>query len=371
MPREAPSATNPDPVPAALERVRAHVLARAAVWYPDAGFEPARARLRFEPLGEPATYPLYTCAVAPAGGAETLAIVVKFTPVFGGHQEGAVEFEHLSLMHARLGSSGELRVPRPLDFLPDVNVLLTERTGGERFSRVILRDAVFGAGDASRARMQTASHRCGAWLATYHASLAATPGTAFDHEFISRLDEGLASLTGFGLPATCATRVQVTARRLAAWGKGRRVARAVQHGDFGPQNVHVSDTHICVFDPSHHVEACVFDDIDYFLVTLETLNPYPRAWRFDRARVRALRQPFLAGYFGSDAAGNVETRILVEGYYLKALVARGLKQRRNTAKRGRAALALFDRVWLAHRYARALAAQALRCDQLLAPSSHP
>ena len=112
---------------------------------------------------------------------------------------------------------------------------------------------------------------------------------------------------------------------------------ADQHGDYGPQNVHVGEGYVYVFDLNYHVAAPVYDDIDYFLVTLETMNPYPRQWFFDRARVAAMRDPFLDAYFAG-APPDPARKVYLEGYYLKSLLFRCAKQRRNTARRGRVAL---------------------------------
>jgi hypothetical protein len=121
-----------------------------------------------------------------------------------------------------------------------------------------------------------------------------------------------------------------------------------------------------VFDLNYHVAAPVYEDIDYFLDTLETMNPYPRQWLFDRRRVAALRGPFMRGYFGSASGEDGEREAMIEGYYLKSLLFRLAKQRRNTSKRGRAAVAAFDALALRGHYPRRIrqqcetAAEALR-----------
>jgi hypothetical protein len=159
--------------------------------------------------------------------------------------------------------------------------------------------------------------------------------------------------------------VRETSRALHEFGRERRVLVADQHGDYGPQNAHLGEDFVYVFDLNYHASAPVYEDIDYFLVTLETMNPYPRQPLFDRGRVRALREPFLAGYFGSGTRTH-ETDVYLAGYYLKSLLSRCAKQRRNTAKRGRAARVLFDAARTRRYYPRRLEAQCRLVERLLA-----
>jgi hypothetical protein len=350
--------------PAMLESVAARVRARIASYFPGTPLDSSSARVSIRPLGETSSYPLFLAdAHAPDGTAR--AIVIKFAPVFEENNEGLTEYRHLRTMHDRLGPGGELRVPRPLDFYEDVNALLTERAGGERFSRRLLRDGGRLAGRDAVHRLEAGVRRCGAWLAVYHDATRQGEAAPFGDEFVARVDEKLALFTRHGFGSGSARRVLDTTRALREFGRDRRVAVADQHGDYGPQNAHVGEDFVCVFDLNYHASAPVYEDIDYFLVTLETMNPYPRQLLFDRRRVRALREPFLAGYFGTHGRPPL-AEVLLAGYYLKSLLFRCAKQRRNTAKRGRAALRFFDAARTRRYYPQRLEAQCNRVDALLA-----
>jgi hypothetical protein len=232
---------------------------------------------------------------------------------------------------------------------------VVERVGGERFSRRFLRDGGRFAGAAAAARLENGVRLCGRWLSAFHDAHRRGEVAPFGDEFANSVEEKLAFFTAHGLDRAAADTVRSTLERLHAFGRLRRVTLADQHGDFGPQNVHVGDGHIYVFDLNYHTAAPVYEDVDYFLVTLETMNPYPRQWLFDRGRVELLRAPFLEGYFGpgDDALRDV----LLSGYYLKSLLFRCAKQRRNTARRGRAAVAVFDALRLRGFYPRRLVRQ--------------
>ena len=347
-----------------LDRVCTRILDAFPRYFPGVDFDRARASIRVQRLGETSSYPLFAAAVLPGPAGPARDLIIKFAPVFAENNEGLTEYRHLVTMHGRLGDSSAIRVPRALDFYEDVNALVMEKVGGERFSRVILRDASRFAGAEAGDGLRAAARLCGSWLAAYHAATRASDAAPFDDAFLARIDEKLSAFTALGFKAEAARAVAGTARRLHDFGTARRVAVADQHGDYGPQNVHVGDGHVYVFDLNYHVAAPVYEDIDYFLVTLETMNPYPRQWFLDRRRVAAMRDPFLAGYFAG-APDDPARAVCLEGYYLKSLLFRCAKQRRNTAKRGRAALAVFDALRLRGYFPRRLAAQCRRVEKEL------
>jgi hypothetical protein len=168
-----------------------------------------------------------------------------------------------------------------------------------------------------------------------------------------------------GFARATAGRVIDAVRALHEFGRDQRVAVSDQHGDYGPQNAHAGDDFVYVFDLNYHMPAPIYEDVDYFLVTLETMNPYPRQCFFDRGRVQALRAPFLDGYFGA-APREPQLEVYLAGYYLKSLLFRCAKQRRNTSKRGKAALFVFDAVRVRRYYPLRLEEQCRLVGALLA-----
>jgi Ser/Thr protein kinase RdoA (MazF antagonist) len=126
---------------------------------------------------------------------------------------------------------------------------------------------------------------------------------------------------------------------------------AVRHGDYSPDNVHLDGDGICVFDLSHHAPAPVYSDVTFFLVSLDTMNPYPRHWAFDRRVASSLAAPFLSGYFGADRMRREQADgAVIAAYTLKHLLTRCLRQRRVAAGAGPLALAAFDGVFVTGRY---------------------
>jgi hypothetical protein len=79
----------------------------------------------------------------------------------------------------------------------------------------------------------------------------------------------------------------------------------------------------------------------------------------------ALRDNFLAGYFGPDNPLTLEQRILLEGYYLKSLLFRCAKQRRNVTKKGRLMRLVFDLTRIRSYYPKRLRKQCESVEALL------
>ena len=334
---------------------------------PDAGL-----RVDLRALSSASTYPLYLAEALSGAGQCVLRAVVKFAPIYGGLREGRTEYDNLRAMYTRLGPAGPLRVARPLDYYQDVNALLTEHVGGERFSRQVLAGATLAPGPAAWERLCATAKRCGAWLRVFHEITATGDGDPFDTEVCDAIAQQLGWLRELGLTPGAAG-LAAEALRVLRGGEPRlRVAIARRHGDFSPANVHVLGEAICVFDLSYASHAAVFDDLAHFLVTLDTMNPYPRYWKFSRRTVKRLREPFLAGYFADRAGalrGGVEEHVLL-GYCLKHALTRCLKQRRSVATRGRAAGLLYDRLWLRGPGARLVSSYARRVLATAPPHGH-
>jgi hypothetical protein len=308
------------------------------------------ADVRLRQYGKSSTYPLYLAEIhAPTGAPQRM--VVKFAPVFGQHREGAAEFANLRAMWSRLGPAGALHVPRPLDYWEDVNALITEHRPGRRFSAQIL-SAPWFASDRARESLARTSAQCGEWLRIYHDTTSRGDGPAIDERFAGIVRRDLARLPSRGALHALRGPIERTLDTLVAMG-ARTVPVAVRHGDYSPDNVHLDGDGICVFDLSHHLAAPVYDDIAFFLVTLDTMNPYPRYPAFDRRIARALALPFLEGYFGGGAARrDREDATVLAAYTMKNLLTRCLKQRRVAAAAGPFALAAFDGLWVAGHYRR-------------------
>ena len=206
---------------------------------------------------------------------------------------------------------------------------------------------------------------CGRWLRAFHDLTAREEEHPFDAAFADDVTGKIEFFEKFGFPKEISKRLRNTVDDLRAYGKLINAPTSGRHGDYGPQNVHLGDGFVYVFDLNYHTPAFVYDDINYFLVTLETLNPYPRYVLFDRKRVMALRDNFLGGYFGGVEPLTIDQHILLEGYYLKSLLFRCAKQRRNVSKKSGMMTKLYDLTRVRSYYPKRLSLQCDRVERLL------
>ncbi len=348
-----------------LDTLKTRIAENLVAYYPHLADRDTRVTVQRYP--EVSSYPLYGVDVfVEESGEPAVSIVVKFAPVLRDNNEGLTEYKHLKLIWENIEcEKGPIRVPRPLDFYEDLNALLTERVPGERFSRALLRNASRGAAKDDYQRMTEGAALCGQWLRAFHDLTEKAQQHPFDSGFVDDVNTKLELFESFGFPRQASKRLKNTVRELSTYGKLINAPLSGRHGDYGPQNVHIGDGFVYVFDLNYHTDAIIYDDIDYFLVTLETLNPYPKHVLFDRKKVMALRNNFLAGYFGPDNPLTLDQRILLEGYYLKSLLFRCAKQRRNVSKKSRLMRRVFDLTRIRSYYPKRLKKQCERIEVLL------
>jgi len=286
------------------------------------------------PLGERSTYPIFLVELQ--DGNVIRKVVIKFAPVFSENNEGLTEYRNMVSLNQR-GPTGdpELGLVRALDFYPETNALVTEFVEGRRFSYSLLGGCSLGAGAESRDAVRKNARAAGRWLAMFHGAAANSDS------------ERMPSLADSSLLATCSELV-AQAGRLGVLGRtldevsrflgwlGPHLGRlpgpqAPVHGDYAPQNMVVGDGRLFVFDLQRSFTEVIYHDIAYFLVTLETLNPFPQHPLFVRARAMQVGSDFLLGYFGRPPDGREQSAIGV--LYVRNLVQRALKQHRSLSRR--------------------------------------
>jgi hypothetical protein len=343
-----------------LRLVAARIAAQAVDW----GLGALSAeKIHLRPFQAHSTYPLYLAEVA-AGVGPSHRLVVKFAPIYGEHREGQAEYANLRTMWARTERSGHLHVPRPLAYWEDVNALVTEYRPGNRFSRRILSSASWFAPPGRRASLARTAVQCGEWLRAYHDATAHGEGPAIDERFLAIVRRDMARLPARGSLGRLGGAMRAVLEGAVEKLSGRMVPVAVRHGDFSPDNVHLDGEGICVFDLSHHQVAPVYSDIAFYLVALDTMNPYPRHPLFDRRVARGLEGPFLSGYFGADRARRqAEESAVLGAYMVKTLFTRCLRQRAVAASAGPFALAVFDGLWVGGHYRAPFTRAARRCAE--------
>jgi hypothetical protein len=299
---------------------------------------------------------LYRCELQPGNGTGAPAeLIAKFAP-----KPLLIEFDHFTLLGGH--RSGVLRVPRPLDYFPDINALLTEKVEGQPLSHLVWRDLHLFAGRRRRESIAGWMRLCGQWLANYHRVTRGADAAPFDHRWLGKATDTVGELESAGFPSRVGLAARRVLARLHESGTRTLAPQAHRHGDFSLANVHVGDRWVCVFDINDKSLECVYEDLSFFLVTLETVNKWPRHPLFDRRAAVAMKAHFLKGYFESEPDCSP---LLLEGHVLKQLLFRCAKQRRNLRRGPRWPRVLFDATQLRRFYPRRVLQQCERLDRLL------
>ena len=316
---------------------------RIPSYYP--GFQGLRYTIKQVPFGEDSTYPLYQFSARDIYGSIHKTMVVKFAPIYDDNNEGETEYKNLSFLYEKFKTSNKgVHVARPLDFFDDINALITEKVDGERLNKKLLRLNSIFTSKINKEALLRDIEKCGCWLRLYHQFTKQKRKPALNEEFVTTLKKKMLTLEKFGFPHNITEKVVRFVNEISSIVDLHELNWAGQHGDFGPQNIVVSQKDIYVFDLQRYKPEIVFNDVAYFLVTLETINTLPKYPLYDFRYTKMLQKAFIAGYFDTESYDLMDVKhLLLSIYYLKHLIYRCDKQRNNIAEKGlKSVLTFFD-----------------------------
>lgn len=305
---------------------------RAVDYFPElAAPETGEIEVTGRPFSEESTYPIHRFSIA-AGPVER-EVIVKLAPA-AEVNEAVAEYTNLRRVGPALAATPHLTAPVALDMFADINAVVTRYLPHERFSSWFLARNSRLASAADVDRLKSLVARAGELLAIIHRETAEPAIAVADSQLTTRTWRYLELAFEVGLDHDVCDAVGKLLADLPPSLAGLEVPVGLAHGDYGPQNLGVieeaGETRLAVFDLSRAHSAAVYNDIAYFLVTLETLNPFPRHPLFSRSRAMALREDFLRGYFGGPLSR--EQRMALHLFYVEHLVERLHKQSSNVAR---------------------------------------
>ncbi|MBU2552537.1 MAG: aminoglycoside phosphotransferase family protein [Proteobacteria bacterium] len=239
---------------------------------------------------------------------------------------GDREMTMLNTLHGRPEmESMDCSVPRPLDHFPDLGTILMERVEGERLTDYMRRKNTLLRPSAGRLILQI-SERSGKCLRTIHdlahpPDRGRLPETALD-ELFGKIQRARADLSRTALvegrPGESVFRGLMEKAEALVRRNEFRLVR--QHGDYYPGNILLQGRRLVIIDFAFSKPGPIHQDISRFLVTLDTLNPYPTHPLYDLTRVRAFKRRFLEGYFGRLDHIRDTDRLMIRLYRVRALL---------------------------------------------------
>ncbi len=261
-------------------------------------------------------------------------VVTKFSPVFDDNNEGLTEYTNMKRLYPVFTSEFvDIGIPRPLDFFSDMNLLVVEYVQGEKFSDWAVRKNKLWSSEEIRSQLKSYVFNAGKWLSVFHSETKVEDLVFSKSDIFSTIDGFIGRLKNFGMDEVLEDLTPFL-REVEPLLADILLPVALIHGDFGLQNINVSADKLYVFDLQRKHSEVIYHDICYFLITLETLNPYPSNVFFRRSFFLKLQKHFLEGYFGTDFCLENETLIVIKLYYIRSLLQRILKQSFNIDRRG-------------------------------------
>ncbi|TAN43230.1 MAG: hypothetical protein EPN22_10400 [Nitrospirae bacterium] len=322
------------------EAILAHIREKCGDYFPDEDFSKAEADLVPAPFRT--TNPVYVVEVRSASGRAPKKIIAKVTPDDEATHGGRPEYEMLKLLYGHpLMTSKGFHVPKPIDFLPSQKTLLLEIIEGEKLGAMIKRQNSITASTENIQRLGSLLRRCGECLRAIHDITANGTAKGVPDDLRIKVRASVVKLTSDGLLSdSSSAEIHSLTDRALELTKDKEFRISKQHGDFHPGNVIVQKDGIAVIDFTFAEENVIYNDIGQFLLSLETIIPYPRNFLFAFGRLKVLQRRFLEGYFGESASPGEDEWLLLHLFKLRNALIR-LNVRRHTYKNPQRSVFIF------------------------------
>lgn len=287
---------------------------RIAKYYPEVAQR--NPSMREIPIAH-SSYPIFAYRIQAPGFSRN--VYIKFAPVFPDKNEGLVEYENLQRIHDHFPRGRGYGSPKPLEFIPEWNALITEGVRGTSLRTRLLRANWLGASAARRGELKRIVERCGHWLREFHSIngiewIRGAP--KFELGWMASWDR----LRHWLSEAEAGDRIRDDVQRIIddRWGVlNLPVSR--KHGDLALDNILVYEGDINVLDVSYADRDALFNDVAHFVANIRTVNSLPRHVLFDRRYARTLSDIFLKAYGVSDYPDGYES---LRPYLINAMLER-------------------------------------------------
>jgi|GEM_PF-2825534 len=290
-------------------------------------------------FNEKSTYPIMKFDVkseADSAAVET-SVIVKTAPKCKKNTEGLTEFnnmETLRLAFQELPAGGfenrALGYINSLDYSSELNILVSEFVPHNRLSKIIFQDCVYFSSKSSISLLNNYFYSSGKWLQLYHQLKSNKRIHLEESDYYQRINFYIDHINTLAINIPAVNEVTRFLVKYEEKLSKLSLPLGRMHGDYGPQNIGVGgDGKIYVFDLQRNHDECIYHDIAYFLVTLETLNPYPNHVNFNRKLLMKVGKEFLLGYRNDCSNKESWDDLLFHTYYLRCLLERVRKQSLN------------------------------------------
>jgi hypothetical protein len=233
-----------------------------------------------------------------SNGQLNLRLAVKVYTSGGQLDFARQQFDALRLLWVDFSKSQRLKIPRPVDFFPDLPAIVMEEVVGCGVQELV-RWASWRY--RSREKAATACQNCGEWLRHFHSVTGIAEGRLDATEKYKNLQLGVIQLSRYGFAAETCKFLETKIAPLARTLSEQNDESSLVHGDFTVDNVLWDGNKTTVLDIEGCYQNLIYHDMASFLnsITLVGLGvPMRESVR------RVCSDAFLFGYFGDRKYNN-------------------------------------------------------------------
>ena len=228
-------------------------------------------------------------------------------------QKSLSEFEfHQQAYQYFHGEKDTYSVVKPVDYLPELLCLITEKAEGIDLGKLIRR-AHFAVSGYSLQRQELGLHfqRCGKWLALLHKSFTSDRPANFDSKKIGQqVNHYFNRFKKAGGSVNIADPIRQKILLMTDLFKGTTMPQGRLHGDFKLRHIFVTDKTITPIDFGNEFEGDMIHDVARLLVEVKLIN-FGRVLPLRSELTDYLQKQFLRGYLG-----NGQYPALLRYYYI-------------------------------------------------------
>jgi Ser/Thr protein kinase RdoA (MazF antagonist) len=237
------------------------------------------------------------------------------------------QFEALVGLWDDFNNSQHLRIPKPLDFFPELPAIVMEEVRGTSVQELIKWASWH---HWTQKYAVAACHNCGEWLRHFHAVTRVAQGRLDASEKHKSLQLGVAQLAKYGFAADRCRylegKIELLARRLSEQDE----QRALVHGDFTVDNVLMDGNLTTVLDVEGRYQNLIYHDMASFLNSIALVGI---GLPVRESVLHRCSDAFLSGYLGDRKYNNSALWFLrVLGMVSVALEVLGRHTRRPLAR---------------------------------------
>ena len=180
------------------------------------------------------------------------------------------EYNILYYLYQRFLSLEGINVIKPLAFLPEEDILITEEFIADKLNFLIVNDIRWIPSKEKKKQVKNYFSQCGRWLRYFQKFTKRDEFIPFSQDrYIENIEKKLASSIKYGLKKTFHKEIyRLIDNKFRRIGD-QKLDLVGYHGDFAPWNVLASDKEIRVLDLDRFSYKNMYEDLTLFLCCLE------------------------------------------------------------------------------------------------------